>query len=88
MLAFVATMSTAAFAQTTPTKQEVKKDLRQDAKDIKQDRKKLKADIKNGDKTDAQIVRQDIKADKRDMRQDAKAAGIKHPRRHPRHRHH
>src|SRR5438046_1249877 len=65
MLAFVATMSTAVFAQTTPTKQEERKDLRQDAKDLKKDKKQLRQDIKNGDKTDAKAVRQDMRADRK-----------------------
>jgi hypothetical protein len=84
LLAFIATMSTAVFAQTTTTK----KDLKQDVRDLKQDKKELRQDIKNGDKTAAKQVRADMKADKKDIRADAKNLGIKHPRRHPRHRHH
>jgi|GEM_PF-6796395 len=89
LLAFAAIMSTALFAQTTPTKKEERKDLRNDVKDIKQDKKELKTDRKNGDKNAAKLERQDIKADRKDMKQDSKDLGIKHPvrhlRRHPRH---
>ena len=87
LLAFAATLSTALFAQTTPTKKEVRKDLKQDAKDIKQDKRELKQDIKNGDKDAAKLKREDIKNERKDMRHDARKAGIKHPGRHPRHHH-
>jgi uncharacterized protein YlxW (UPF0749 family) len=89
LLAFVATMSTAVFAQATPTKKDERKDLKMDAKDLKQDRKDLKTDIKNGDKNAAALERKDIQADKKDMRGDAKTMGIKHPARVVKHhRHH
>ena len=89
LLAFAATMSTALFAQTTPTKKEERKGVRNDVKDIKQDKKELKSDVKNGDKNDARLKRQDIKNDRKDIKQDSRDLGIKHPvrhiRRHPRH---
>ena len=89
LLAFAATMSTALFAQTTPTTKEERKDLRNDVKDLKKDRHELRKDIKDGDKNAAKLERQDIKADRKDIRQDSKELGIKHPvrhiRRHPRH---
>lgn len=89
LLVFAATMSTALFAQTTPTKKEERKDLKMDVKDIKKNRKELKTDIKNGDKNAAKLERQNIKADRKDMRQDAKEMVIKHPGRHlRRHQHH
>lgn len=81
LLAFVATLSTGVFAQTTPTKKEERKDLKQDAKDYKKDKKELRTDVKNGDKDAAAKVRADMQADRKDIRGDAKAAGIKHPRR-------
>lgn len=84
LLAFVFTISTAVFAQTTTTK----KDLKQDVRDLKQDKKELRQDIKNDNKTAAKQVRADMKADKKDIRHDAKELGIKHPRRHPRRHHH
>ncbi|MEO5781729.1 MAG: hypothetical protein ABIQ07_00570 [Ginsengibacter sp.] len=89
LLAFAATISTAIFAQITPTKKEERKDLKMDVKDLKKDRKELKTDIKNGDHTASNLERQDIKADRKDIRHDSKELGIKHPvrhiRRHPRH---
>lgn len=89
LLAFAATISTAMFAQITPTKKEERKDLKGDLKDLKKDRHELRQDIKQGDKNAAKLERQDIKADRKDIRQDSKELGINHPirhiRRHPRH---
>lgn len=89
LLAVAATISTAIFAQITPTQKEERKDLRNDVKDLKKDRHELRKDIKNGDQTAAKLERQDIRTDRKDIRQDSKELEIKHPvrhiRRHPRH---
>ncbi len=89
LLAFAATMSTALFAQITPTQKEERKDLRNDVKDLKKDRHELRKDMKEGDKNSAMLERKDIRADRKDIRQDAGQLGIKHPirhiRRHPLH---
>lgn len=87
LIALIAALSSGAFAQTTPTTKEEKKELKQDARDIKKDRKEMKEDIKNENTADADKIRHDIRADRKDMRRDAKQLGIKHPRRHIR-RHH